>query len=229
MRNDLERFYALIAQLEKLPGQGTSLTHRTGRSGWPSRGVYFFREPGEVRRSDPGVHRVVRVGTHALTVGRKSSLWSRLRAHRGGSDGRGNHRGSVFRLHVGAALLARDGQALESWGRGSAESRAVRDGEVEHERRVSAHIGSMSVLWVAVPDEPGPLSLRARIERNAIALLSNRLQPEDEPSERWLGRYSPRGAIRESGLWNVNHVEESYTPEFLGDLESLIAAMAAAR
>jgi hypothetical protein len=186
MSDDLERFYALLGDLEKLPGQGRFLAEHTARSGWPDRGVYFFREPGELRRNEPHVHRVVRVGTHALTLGRKSSLWSRLRAHRGGGDGRGNHRGSVFRLHVGAALIARDGHALQSWGRGSTESRVVRNGEVEHEQRVSAYIRAMNVLWVAVPDEPGPLSLRGRVERNAIALLSNHLQPEDTPSEKWL-------------------------------------------
>src|SRR5688572_13378770 len=142
MSDDLERFYGLLAELERLPGQGRSLAEHSGRSGWPERGVYFFREPGELRRSDPKVHRVVRVGTHALTLGRKSSLWSRLRAHRGGGDGRGNHRGSVFRLHVGAALIARDGHALESWGRGSTESRVVRDSEFEHEQRVSAYVGA---------------------------------------------------------------------------------------
>jgi hypothetical protein len=40
----------------------------------------------------------------------------------------------------------------------------------------------MTVLWVKVPDEPGPGSMRAFIERNSIALLSKRfasLSPDD--------------------------------------------------
>ena len=52
--------------------------------------------------------RVVRVGTHGLRPSH-STLWGRLSQHKGsvggGMPGGGNHRGSVFRLHVGSALL----------------------------------------------------------------------------------------------------------------------------
>ena len=94
--------------------------------------------------------------------------------------------------------------------------------EVEHEQRVSAHIGAMAVLWVDVPDEPGPGSARAHIERNAIALLSNRRAPLDPPSTAWLGRYSPRDEIRQSGLWNLNHLELDYEASFLDVLEESV-------
>lgn len=44
------------------------------------------------------------------------------------------------------------------------------------------------------------------IERGAIALLSNAgREPIDRPSEGWLGRRWPSPAIRESGLWTVDH------------------------
>lgn len=145
LEDHLDRFYALLARLEAVSPQGRRLDEQSGRSPWPARGVYFFMEPGEARNRTPATPREVRVGTHAVTTGSKSRLWGRLRTHRGGKAGTGNHRGSIFRLHVGAALLA----------------------------RVSEHIGSMSVLWVDVPDEPGPGSMRSFIARNAIALLSN--------------------------------------------------------
>lgn len=225
MSADLERFYQLLAALEAQPGQGRRLSEYTGRSGWPARGVYFFREPGESRDVDPSVSRVVRVGTHAVSAGASSSLWGRLRTHRGGSDGGGNHRGSVFRRHVGAALLARDRAEIEdlpTWGVKSSASRAVRAGEAAHERRVSAYLGGMTVLWVAVPDEPGPGSCRAYLERNAIALLSNGLRPLDRPSKTWLGLHSPYFEIKQSGLWNVNHVEQRYEPGFLDVLASFL-------
>lgn len=217
---DLERFYELLGDLAAQPEQGRLLADCTGRSGWPTRGVYFFLEPGEYRSGQPRVPRVVRVGTHAVSTGSKSTLWSRLRAHRGSGSGGGNHRGSIFRLHVGAALLARDGAGsgeLPSWGQGSSAARQIRDDEAHHESVVSAYLGSMSVLWVDVPDEPGPESKRAFLERNAIALLSNQLAPLDRPSDSWLGRHSARPAIRSSGLWNVNHVEQAYDPAFLDD------------
>jgi hypothetical protein len=125
-------------------------------------------------------------------------------------------------LHVGAALLASDGEPLLTWGRGSTATRAVRGFEVELERRVSTYIGAMTVLWVAVPDASGRTSQRAIIERNAIALLSNGLHPSDEPSPLWLGRHSPSDLIRRSGLWNLNHVEEQYEPGFLDLLEEAV-------
>lgn len=49
-----------------------------------------------------------------------------------------------------------------------------------------------------------------------MALLSNLARPPiDPPSAGWLGRHSTRPAIRESGLWNVNHVQASPDGEFL--------------
>jgi len=223
---DLDRFYVALGRLAALPGQGRPLHTHTGRFPWPARGVYFFQEPGE-RRAQEDVPRIVRVGTHALTAGSKSHLWGRLRAHRGSVDGRGNHRGSIFRLHVGAAMLRRDGAAarFNTWGVGQSAPRAVRDSEVAHEKRVSAHIGQMPVLWVDVPDDPGPQSARGYLERNAIALLSNMLNPADPPSAAWLGRQSSRQEIRDSGLWNLNHVREAYEPRFLDHLEELVDQM----
>ncbi len=96
--------------------------------------------------------------------------------------------------------------------------------EREHERRVSAYIGRMSVLWLSLLDEPGPESLRAYIERNAIALLSNGLDANDPPSASWLGRWSPEPRIARTGLWNVNHLEERPDPAFLDVLEDHIHA-----
>ena len=62
--------------------------------------------------------RVVRIGTHALAAcGSRSTLRQRLGQHRGGASGRGNHRGSIFRLLVGQALLTRGGlPPCPSWG-----------------------------------------------------------------------------------------------------------------
>jgi hypothetical protein len=83
----------------------------------------------------------------------------------------------------------------------------------------------MSVLWVEVPDDPGPGSQRAIIERGAIALLSNQLAPKDPPSESWLGLHSTRPEIRQSGLWNLNYVNDTADAEFLDLLEAAIDKM----
>lgn len=219
MSADLERFYTLLDRLASAPHQASRLAECHGRTPWPNRGVYFFFEPGEHRTGRPDTPRVVRVGTHAVSAGSRSTLWGRLRAHRGGGNGSGNHRGSIFRLHVGNALLARDGTTLTTWGVGASAPRAVRDTEVDHERRVSQYIGAMSVVWLDVPDDPGPRSARSVIERNAIALLSNRRAPHDPPSIGWLGRSSPRAEIARSGLWNLNYVNDQCDEAFLDVLE----------
>lgn len=223
----IDRFYDILNLLARDPDQGRPLATYTGSSKWPKRGVYFFFEPGEFRRGKPGEHRVVRVGTHAVSVGSQSSLWKRLRMHRGGLDGTGNHRGSIFRLHVGEALLRRSeaAQALRtSWGKHRPEEADVRVREAALEQRVSEHIGRMRVLWVAIDDEPGPESMRAFVERNSIALLSNNLDPYDPAGPEWLGSDSGRAEIRASGLWNLNHVKAKVDLSFLDVLEGFVKA-----
>jgi len=217
----------MIAALAAQPLQAQELREHTGGSSWPSRGVYFFMESGEFRSRAPQSPRIVRVGTHAVSSGATSTLWGRLRAHRGGMDGRGNHRGSIFRLHVGAALLESEGNQLATWGIKTSAPGNIRTVEAVHEKRVSAYIGRMSVVWVQVPDAPGPGSARSLIEKNAIALLSNRRDPVDPPSASWLGRSSPREEIARSGLWNLNYVDVRYDPGFLDVLERHVSAMTA--
>jgi hypothetical protein len=225
---DLDRFYTTLSQLEASGLQGLRLAEYHGKSPFPTRGVYFFREPGEYRLSKSNSLRIVRVGTHAVSANAKSTLWGRLKTHLGTLSGGGNHRGSIFRLHVGGALLARDMISIPTWGVGASKPPALhasvtdQAAENECERKVSKYIGAMSVLWVDVPDEPGTSSVRAFIERNAIALLSNHFDPIDPASEDWLGHKSPRDFIRRSNLWNLNHVDQTYDPRFLDDLETAV-------
>lgn len=223
--DDLRRFYAILDRLSGRCGGPRTLAECDGRMSWPSRGIYFFFEPGE-HRSDTGEGlRVVRVGTHALTAASRTSLWQRLSQHRGTRRRPGgNHRGSIFRLLIGAALIQRDPSLrCPSWGQGGSAPRDVREGERAIETLVSRHVGAMPFLWLAVDDTPGPESLRGYLERNAIALLSNKDKPAlDPPSSAWLGNHCPRDRVRNSGLWNQNHVDEAYEPAFLDVLEELV-------
>ncbi len=87
----------------------------------------------------------------------------------------------------------------------------------------------MPFLWLSIPDEPGPESLRGYIERNSIGLLSNYQQLAlDPPSPSWLGHHSDRERVRRSGLWNQNHVDEPYDPGFLNRLEELVSRVSEA-
>jgi len=203
--------------------------------GWPERGVYFFFEAGEARRESGSGMRVVRVGTHALTANSKSTLRQRLTQHRGGarSEG-GNHRGSIFRLLVGTALMRRGGEdEPRSWGVKGDPSKAAAQLEISRaalieaeaplEARVSQYVGQMPFLFVAVDDAASPTSVRGLIERNAIGLLSNfGRAPIDSLSANWLGRHSDRARVRESGLWNNNHVDEDYDPSFLPQMADCV-------
>ena len=251
---DTSRFYDLLGRLATRTGGPRVLRDCSGRMDWPRRGVYFFFEPGETRSgfdsdSDTGTcpgsdgrGRVVRVGTHGLTAGSKSVLWGRLSQHRGDAgSGRGNHRGSIFRLLVGIALAQRNGLPLPpSWGVGNSRGAAARrlglspavikDTEENLERLVSRYIGQMPFLWLDIPDEPGPNSRRGFIERNAIALLSSFKTPAvDRPSHNWLGLNSDRERVRQSGLWNNAHVEQAWHPDFLAEMELRIEAMSRPR
>jgi hypothetical protein len=179
--------------------------------------------------------RVVRIGTHALTSGGKATLWTRLSQHRGpASSAHGNHRGSVFRKLVGNALKGQGRfQEVESWAVAQDASMAgsqfgmtgeeIRRCEHALESAVSQHIRAMPFLWVEIDDEAGPRSLRGMIECNSIGLLSNfEKAVVDPPSSAWLGSTCSRERVRRSGLWNENHVDEGYDPDFLSRLEEQV-------
>ena len=228
-RDTLDRFYDLIEVLEVRCGGRRLLADCDGSLSWPKRGVYFFFEPGEFR-ADGVVPRVVRVGTHALRPS-ASTLWGRLAQHRGSQAGRfpggGNHRGSVFRLHVGTALLGIEkwpSSIDETWAVGGTADTEIRMNEHPLECAVSERIGRMPFLWMYVDDPPDRSSDRGIIERGSIALLSNYSRvPIDPPSSEWLGRWAAADGVRRSGLWNVNHVQEPVSDRFLSVMEAWVS------
>ena len=222
-QSDIDEFYRILDQLSATMGRPLRLRECTGNSGCPPQGIYFFFEDGENRAN--GSHRVVRVGTHALTATSEATLWGRLRQHRGQLTGRnpggGNHRASVFRRHVGAALIRRDnlpGDLLSSWLDRHRPPGQRASQEASIERAVSRHIGAMPFLWLNVPARAD----RGYLESNSIALLSCLTGSPDQPSTSWLGHYAERAEIRESGLWNIRHVTGHYEPGFLRQLAQLV-------
>ena len=205
---DVVRFYALLDRLEQRLGGTRTLATLDRYRDCPRRGLYVFFEPSEVRQECGNGPRIVRIGTHALGIGSRSTLRQRLGQHRGHASGGGNHRGSIFRLLIGQALLARgDVAQCRSWGvKGDAEKASValrigRDtlaaAEAPVEMAVTNYLGVMPFLWLDIDDEPGPASLRGVIERNTVALLSNHERAAvDPPSPGWLGHFSDRSGTR---------------------------------
>jgi hypothetical protein len=204
-------FYSNLRRLYVGQNGGRLFSECDGRSGWPTRGVYLIFEPEETlhgRKFKPLVNRITRVGTHAVSKGSKATLWNRLSAHRGTTGGTGNHRSSIFRLHVGAALIAKSPHkwAVPTWGIGQVAPSETQEKERRLEEEVSKVIGKMRVLWLEVPDEPGPQSDRAYLEQNAIGLLSRTYLLSGYRADSWLGNYSRNVSIPLGGLWNLNHL-----------------------
>jgi hypothetical protein len=60
------------------------------------------------------------------------------------------------------------------------------------------------------------------VERNSIALLSQRTGGIDRSSTAWLGRHAATEKVKTSGLWNVNHVDEPHNPTYLDLFTQLV-------
>ena len=108
------QFLSVLADLRDQIGGPYYLGDVNGRLEWPDRGVYFFFSPASDLRQMPSTKwRLSRIGTVGVSTGSSNTLWNRLRQHRGNVRGKyaggGNHRGSIFRLHVGRALIEKHG------------------------------------------------------------------------------------------------------------------------
>ena len=227
-QNYLE-FYSALKELYVGQNGGRRLAECDGRSGWPTRGLYLILEPEELLNSGkfkPLNQRVTRVGTHAVSKGSKATLWHRLSTHRGTSAGSGNHRSSIFRLHVGAALKAKSPNkwSVPTWGVGQIAPTETQRKEHKLEEEVSKIIGNMRVLWLDIPDEPGPQSDRAFLERNAIGLLSRAFVLAGRRTKSWLGTHSPNLNISLSGLWNLNYLNVLPHEEFTDVFSTYVRA-----
>lgn len=183
----IKRLYRLLALLPRYD-------HSTPTSVLPENGMYFFFECGEEVQVDGWtVDRVVRVGTHR----KDGNFRSRIRQHYGNrSDLGGNKNGSVFRKHVGGALLGREDpvdERLDGWLKQGGPSYDEVEAEVSRVLR-----RRFTFACVSVPDADE----RLRFERRLIGLLSgdNAIR-----TDAWPGRYAHNEKIRDSGLWNTQH------------------------
>ena len=79
----------------------------------------------------------------------------------------------------------------------------------------------MPFLWLSVLERGG----RRVIERNSIALLSNRRGGVDPASPQWLGLAADSEKVRTSALWNVHCVDEAYDPNYLATLKQLVRSV----
>jgi len=220
----LNRFYEILLEHGSLVTQGRSFGTPKFYDRIPDKGVYFFFEPSQHRMLSKEQRRVIRVGTHGVSLGSKSSLLNRINTHFGTRSGSGNHRSSIMRLHIGAAMLAQGdlGFKVPTWGSKEMPSGQDRELEEKLEQQVSKFIREMDFICIGIGDQSSAKSDRAFIEQNSIALLSGETGPLDVADSQWVGLYSPKAEIRRSNLWNVNEVGGTPTPEFLETLSHYI-------
>ena len=179
----------------------------------PKNGIYILFEDGEQAH---GTNRIVRVGTHTGV----NQLPSRLEQHflKEIKDR------SIFRKNIGRAILNRDHDPfLEQWELDLTTSEAkqrylpvldfARLKQVE--RQVSEYI-QRHLRFVAfrVDNKQKRLVWESKI----ISTVS--WCTECGPSTAWLGNYSPKEKIRQSGLWIVNELHK--TPLSAGELDELM-------
>jgi hypothetical protein len=177
-------------------------------------GLYFFFEPNEYR------DREHRTQLRVTYIGKASRLWARLKDHSDDSD-RSNPLSNMF------------------W------AMARREKPISFDRWVKAGWFKSDVYWADIKDDADYVAMRQleytkvlpyvqacsftwlprgeNLEKHVISLLSNYQRPSvDPPSDSWLGHHSPEAKIRESGLWNAQHINAQWTDDWLDDFERLL-------
>ena len=165
----------------------------------PLNGIYILFEDGEKAH---GTNRIVRIGTHTG----KDQLRSRLKQH----FILENKDRSIFRKNIGRALLNKEKDPfLEKWELDltTREAKENLGFQIDHEKQkqvehqVSNYIQShFRFVVFPVPRKEDRLILESRII-STVSLCSS-----CRPSPNWLGLFSPKEKIRESGLWIVNEL-----------------------
>lgn len=155
----------------------------------PANGIYFFYEEGEYSiHGTKKLKRIVRVGTHKAQRG----LRGRIRNHF-----RGDKNSSVFRKHLGGALISRRNPKqshIEQWlGQNTPTLNEI-------EKEVTNELTKNFVFKCIAVDE---VKQRKLLEEQLIATITK--CSECMPSKDWLGNFAESEEIKRSGLWNVQH------------------------
>jgi len=165
----------------------------------PKNGIYILFEKKELAHEG---NRIVRIGTHTGL----NQLRSRLKQH----FIQENKDRSIFRKNIGRCFLNKQKDSfLEKW---ELDLTAKKDKEKNSqlidfkkqkkiEQKVSKYIqDNFSFVVFPIEDKKKRLALESKI----ISTIS--LCNECKPSKNWFGFNSPKGKIKESGLWLVNEL-----------------------
>lgn len=165
----------------------------------PRNGIYVIFEKGEIFND---TDRIVRVGTH---TGEKQ-LRSRLNQH----FVKENKNRSIFRKNIGRCFLNKDQSSYLPLWELDTTSKADKernlklldlDFEKQLEKRISDYIQTNLSFCVFPMDTK---EQRLFWESKIVSTLAK--SNELTPSKNWLGNYSTKAKIKQSGLWQVNEL-----------------------
>ncbi|MCL5430635.1 MAG: hypothetical protein M1504_04160 [Candidatus Marsarchaeota archaeon] len=178
----------------------------------PLNGIYVLFEKGELAH---GTNRIVRIGTHTG----KDQLRSRLEQHFVNE----NKDRSIFRRNVGRCILNKTKDPfLKDWEMDlttrEAKDKLSKGMDFEKLTKVEKMVSDyMQENFSFVVFEVDKKDKRLGLESKMISTVS--LCDECVPSKDWLGRFSPKEKVRESGLWLVNELYK--TPMSEKDMDEL--------
>jgi hypothetical protein len=181
----------------------------------PENGIYVKFEKGEKHN---GLDRIVRVGT----VTGENNLKKRLIEHFITE----NKNRSIFRKNIGRALLNKENNPYLKYWELDTTSRADKEKnlklldlefEAKMEREISNYIKtnfSFCVFRVETKEQ------RLFWESKIISTLAFK----SKSSENWLGNFSTKDKIKQSGLWQVHGLKKSkLTNEEFDNLKQLLS------
>lgn len=198
----------------------------------PRNGIYFFYEVGEIWGHGGDSPRIVRVGTH-----REGNFRSRMADHyviderrMGFSQNQAAPKDrSIFRKNIGRAFLHRDRDPYQAMWNVDFTSRASREEmgplrDVEKEKQIEGRVTRVlrerfMFCWIELEGQERRMGSQG-LEAVLIGTLAR--CGECRPSSNWLGRFSPKPKIVQSGLWLEQHLQApESTEDSMAEIEAL--------
>ena len=172
----------------------------------PKNGIYFIFEKGE-RYKD--LDRIVRVGTHTG----HNQLSPRLYQH----FIMENKNRSIFRKNIGRCFLNKDNNSYLNLWELDITSRVNKNENLKRvdivfEKQIESRISeyfrtNLSFCVFQIDSKSDRLFWESKIASSLAKA------PDTIPSANWLGNYSPKDKIKQSGLWQVNGLSEDILTE----------------
>lgn len=199
----------------------------------PENGIYFFYENMEIWEHGGYKPRIVRIGTH-----KDGNFRSRIKEHFLFDESKMDfdaakpapHERSIFRKNIGRALLnkAKD-DYLKIWEidfttrRNREEYGRLRD--VQKEKKIESEVTRIlrekfSFRFIIADDRMKRMGAEG-LESSLIGTVAH--CKLCRPSSNWLGNYSPKRQIKESGLWLVQYLKANEINE--SDKETILNAI----